>query len=58
MPYSEADTRAKQFLQFILKRYEKDGFTELSRDKLSQLIQLNQLGTPKEAANFLEKLND
>ena len=57
--YNEA--KAKQFLQFILERYEKDGFTELSRDKLPQLIQLNQLGTPKEAANYfggIEKLID
>jgi type I restriction enzyme, R subunit len=44
--------KAKQFLQFILDRYEKDGFTELSRDKLPQLIQLNNLGTAKEAANY------
>ena len=44
--------KAKQFLQFILERYEKDGFTELNRDKLPQLIQLNNLGTPKEAANY------
>lgn len=44
--------KAKQFLEFILERYEKDGFTELKRDKLPQLIQLNQLGTPKEAANY------
>jgi type I restriction enzyme R subunit len=43
---------AKQFLKFILNRYQMDGFTELNRDKLPQLIQLNQLGTPKEAANY------
>ena len=44
--------KAKQFLQFILERYEQDGFTELKRDKLPQLIQLNQLGTPREAAGY------
>ncbi|HEX5026689.1 MAG TPA: type I restriction-modification enzyme R subunit C-terminal domain-containing protein [Agriterribacter sp.] len=44
--------KAKQFLQFILDRYEKDGFTELNRNKLPQLIQLNQLGTAKEAAEY------
>ncbi|MEI6950272.1 DEAD/DEAH box helicase family protein [Paraflavisolibacter sp. H34] len=44
--------RAKQFLQFVLDRYEKDGVKELSREKLPQLIRLNQMGTPKEAANY------
>jgi type I restriction enzyme R subunit len=51
--------KARRFLQFILDRYEKDGFTELGRDKLPQLIQLNNLGTAKEAANYfggIEKL--
>lgn len=42
--------KARRFLQFVLERYEQDGFTELNRDKLPQLIRLNQLGTPKEAA--------
>lgn len=51
------EVKAKQFLQFILERYEKDGFTELSRDKLPQLIQLNNLGTAKEAANYFGGIN-
>jgi len=42
--------KAKAFLEFILKRYEKDGVKELEEDKLSRLIELSGLGTPKEVA--------
>lgn len=42
--------KAKDFLHFILKRYEKDDIQELRRDRLSELIKLNNLGTPIEAA--------
>ncbi len=42
--------KAKDFLRFILKRYEQDDVQELRRDKLGELIKLNNLGTPKEAA--------
>lgn len=44
--------KARDFLLFILNRYEQDGITELGKEKLPQLIQLYQLGTPKEAANY------
>ena len=42
--------KARDFLRFVLKRYEKDDIQELKRDRLSELIKLNNLGTPMEAA--------
>jgi type I restriction enzyme, R subunit len=42
--------KAKEFLYFLLSCYEKNGIKELERDKLSNLIKLNKLGTTKEAA--------
>lgn len=44
--------KAKDFLYFILKRYEEDGIKELDRDKLPQLVKLAQLGTPKETGDY------
>ncbi|MBJ7880994.1 EcoAI/FtnUII family type I restriction enzme subunit R [Gelidibacter salicanalis] len=41
---------AKEFLEFILKHYEKYGIEELRRDKLGDLVTL-KLGTPKDAKN-------
>ncbi|WP_220459112.1 EcoAI/FtnUII family type I restriction enzme subunit R [Gelidibacter maritimus] len=41
---------AKEFLEFILKHYEKFGIEELRRDKLGDLVTL-KLGTPKDAKN-------
>ncbi|RXJ45583.1 EcoAI/FtnUII family type I restriction enzme subunit R [Gelidibacter gilvus] len=42
--------KAKEFLEFILKHYEKFGIEELRRDKLGDLVTL-KLGTPKDAKN-------
>ena len=42
--------KAKDFLRFILSRYEKDDIEELKRQKLGELIKLNNIGTPKDAA--------
>ena len=42
--------KARDFLRFILERYETDGVKELKRERLSSLIELNSLGTTKEAA--------
>ena len=53
--------KARDFLEFVLERYEKDGIKELKREKLANLIELNNLGTTKEAANVfggLSKLID
>lgn len=45
------DLKAKDFLNFVLERYEQDGIRELDRDKLGELIKLNDgLGTAVEAA--------
>jgi type I restriction enzyme R subunit len=44
--------KAKDFLHFILTRYEKDDIEELKREKLGELIKLNNLGTPKEASDL------
>lgn len=45
--------KAKQFIEFILERYRKDGVKELDEDKLGKLVDLSGLGTIREvAANF------
>ena len=46
-----ANLKARDFLRFILERYETDGIKELKRERLSSLIELNNLGTTKEAAS-------
>lgn len=56
-----ANLKARDFLRFILERYETDGIKELKRERLSSLIELNNLGTTKEAASVFgsrEKLID
>ena len=45
-----SNLKARDFLRFILERYETDGIKELKRERLSSLIELNNLGTTKEAA--------
>ncbi len=55
------NVKAKDFLHFVLRRYEKDDIQELRRDKISELIKLNNMGTPIEAAHIFggaEKLID
>lgn len=42
--------KAKQFLHFILNRYEQTGATELARERLPVLIELSGLGTTKDAS--------
>lgn len=42
--------KAKQFLHFVLNRYEKTGVTELARERLPALIELSGLGTTKDAS--------
>ena len=42
---------AKQFLHFVLNRYEKTGSSELSRERLPAMIELSGLGTTKDASN-------
>ncbi|GGZ75602.1 EcoAI/FtnUII family type I restriction enzme subunit R [Paraglaciecola chathamensis] len=42
--------KAKQFLNFVLNRYEQVGNTELSRQRLPALIELSGLGTTKDAS--------
>nr|WP_223175450.1 type I restriction endonuclease subunit R [Sulfuricurvum kujiense] len=45
--------KAKQFIEFILDRYRKDGVKELDDDKLGKLVDLSGLGTIREVAvNF------
>lgn len=44
--------KAKDFLRFILARYEQDDIEELKRQKLGELIKLNNIGTPKDAAKL------
>lgn len=42
--------KAKQFLHFVLNRYEQTGATELARERLPVLIELSGLGTIKDAS--------
>ena len=42
--------KARQFLHFVLNRYEQTGVTELARERLPALIELSDLGTNKEAS--------
>lgn len=44
--------KAQDFLRFVLDRYEKDDIKELKRDKLADLIRLNNMGTTTEAAKI------
>ena len=41
---------ARNFLHFILQRYQLDGISELRRDRLSELIRLGNLGTTRDAS--------
>lgn len=42
--------KAKDFLNFVLTRYEQTGITELARERLPALIELSGLGTTKDAS--------
>lgn len=42
--------KARDFLKFILERYEQDDIKELKREHLAALVELNKLGTTKDAA--------
>ena len=45
--------KAKEFIEFILDRYRKDGVKELDEDKLGNLVDLSGLGSVREVAqNF------
>jgi type I restriction enzyme, R subunit len=52
------NTKAQEFLYFVLDRYKKDGIEELRRDKLSELIQLNGLGTTQDAGKVFGNINN
>jgi type I restriction enzyme R subunit len=41
--------KAKDFLNFILERYEKTGVEELKREHLPELVRLGNLGTTRDA---------
>ena len=63
VPFFEVyeNLKARDFLKFILERYEQDGIKELKREKLANLVELNNLGTTKDAAKVfggLQKLVD
>lgn len=53
--------KARDFLKFVLERYEADGIKELKRERLAALVELNNLGTTKDAARVfggIQKLID
>ncbi len=41
---------ARDFLHFVLNRYEKSGVSELARDRMPGLIKMSQLGTTRDAS--------
>jgi type I restriction enzyme R subunit len=41
---------ARDFLYFVLDRYEETGFSELARDRIPSLIELSGLGTTRDAS--------
>ena len=43
--------KAKDLIEFILNRYQKDGVKELEEDKLPSLVDLSGLGTVREVAS-------
>jgi len=43
--------KAKEFIEFILERYKKDGVKELDEDKLGKLVDLSGLGSVREVAD-------
>jgi type I restriction enzyme R subunit len=59
VPFFEVyeNLKARDFLKFILERYEQDGIKELKREKLANLVELNNLGTTKDAAKVFGGLN-
>jgi type I restriction enzyme R subunit len=44
------EQRARDFLEFVLNRYEQTGEGELSRDRIPGLIQLSGLGTTRDVS--------
>lgn len=53
-------TKARDFLEFILRRYERDGVGELDEEKLSSLIQLSSIDKEelKEAFGGLREIKE
>lgn len=53
-------TKARDFLEFILRRYERDGVSELAEEKLSSLIQLSSIDKEelKEAFGGLREIKE
>lgn len=41
---------ARDFLDFVLNRYEETGVSELARDRMPGLIQMSELGTTRDAS--------
>ena len=50
--------KVREFLDFILERYEKDGVKEMGSDKLSSLIKLSgmSLGNSKRHLSWMERV--
>ncbi|MBD3305385.1 DEAD/DEAH box helicase, partial [candidate division KSB3 bacterium] len=49
--------KARDFLRFVLDRYEKDDIQELRRERLAQLVELHNLGTTRDAAQIFGGIN-
>lgn len=50
--------KARDFLKFVLDRYERDGIKELKRERLSDLVELNNLGTTREAGHVFGSIQN
>ena len=48
---------ARDFLQFVLERYQATGVEELDRERLGELIQISKLGTAIEAVKAFGDAN-
>jgi type I restriction enzyme R subunit len=45
------NSKAREFLLFVLDKYKKDGVVELEQQRLPSLVELSGLGTVSELAN-------
>ena len=55
--FSNYDERKREFIDFVLSKYEEDGVDELSPDKLPVLLEL-KYDTLRDASNHLGSMNE
>ena len=55
--FSNYDERKREFIDFVLSKYEEDGVDELSPDKLPVLLEL-KYDTLRDASDHLGSMNE